>query len=553
MSIYKQDIRAYLEYGPEGEGRRVEITAASITYGRQELPVASIQVATGLDTYDGSYQPDFAELPKADVPARIYVILKGQRGEDVNAQWDEQPKLLFRGYITSFAATRLANRSAANFAVYHWLSKLATANLIASYASPGDSAELVLPAYRRIKQDAGAKGGQAPRDGLFGLLQENIVYVDPGQVETLDLWADIAKPFLLRVSQQNPFSTELAFPSCFPDAGGDNVLALEALALIEGVTTGEYDQWSLTPDDYGVGVRLPDEAPGAIGAAIRANLTRPQVANLMQMSAWSYIISQLCSPYLLSVIPGVSRARIVPFTATYNQVFKELGVNEAVVVDRNRPIDLPILATTMSAGTLKGAGAQRAEGTQDPFAFGPCYSPEGIPKSGVVRQIAPPPWLQTAQFSAFDPANTTRVIDGVGAGFMAVSNAEADRVNDTKLVKLRADIDQYGQNYVKAAYGEESLIGRHMKVASYFRGDIGPGSQVKLNVDEDIRGFGNVAYAVVSKVTLTLDANAGMASSLFLLTHVRDENEQQTNYLGLSEHPLFAATFAGAPISSDFE
>ena len=546
MSVQKLSVQAYMVYGnPDQEQRRVEIISAVMNWGISEVPTAVVQVGVGRDSFDGSNQPDFDDTPQSDVRVRLYARLKGTQPN--GEPYPDRDLLLFLGFINSMSASRISRGASGSLTIRHWLSSLQSSSLLASYAFPGSSAELTLPAYQRYKEDAGAK-----IDGNmnFGLLQRHIVYVDPGEIENGDIWTDIAKPFLIRVSKQNPFSKFSRTATCFPQAGGDNQEALDALGRIEGETPN----YGLAPDQFGVLPKLNQLTPNSIITAIRSNITAPTVRSLMQHTAWSYIISHICSPFMCAVIPGVERARVVPIAPTIVGTFTELTVDDVVVVDRNRPIEHPYLAVTMSGGQLNDAGQNLSGGGEaQPFEFGPCYSPDKAPPNGMVHQIAPPAWLRDVQLSAFDPAITSRAVDGVPGGLMKPpetgSNSDQSGEDGEKAAQLRREIDDYGQDYVKSVYANDVLGPRQLKCVGQFRLDVGPGTQVKVIVDDDIPGFGNTVYAMVARVTLVLDAARPFAGSSYIMTHARNEEENAIDFMGVDKHPLFDQQFTGAPIT----
>lgn len=549
MSVQKLGIRAVLQYGEKEDTRLVQVTSATINIGLREIPTAVVQVGVGRDTQTGTIEPSFGDSPEPDVPAKLYVRLDGVKPDGTGVFDPSKAMLLFDGFINSMAATRLAKQSAGSVTIRHWLSSLHSASLLASYAYPGSSAVLTLPAYQRFKEGAGSTAGSGPPHGL---LQKQIVYVEPGQIKD-DIWRTIAKPFLIRVSEQNPFGKVTRFASCFPEAGGDNVEALAALARIEGET----ETYGLEPDQWGVPLELSPTTPAAIINAIKSNLTAPRVKNLLQHSAWTYLVSQISAPFMCAVIPGIDRARVVPLSPSLNRVYKELGPNDLLRQDRNRPVEHPYRAVTMSAGNLSDAGSNMAGGqVREPFAFGPCFSPPKASKKGLVRQISPPAWLREAQFSAFDPAMTSRALDGVAGGLMGDQTAdqanEADRSAAATAERLRSTVDQYGQDYVKAMYANDMIAARSVKLMTGLRMDISPGSQLKVNLNSDIPGFGNTLYGMVSRVSIIIDAGRPFAVSNFQLSHIRNEYENQTEVIGVEKHPLFEDQFLGAPISSDF-
>ena len=554
MSIYKQDLRAYLTYGQPNEERRVEIISFSVTFGVQELPAANVQVAVGTDTFDGKRQPDIPVSPGPDVPTQLWLI---RSLNDAGENNTSGPELVFDGFISSIAATRLSNKSAGNVTLRHKLSDLMSSSLIASYAAPGSSAELSIPAYRRWKNKSGAQGPVA--DGsLQAELQEDIFSLSSFDAAETDIWADIAKPFLIRVSQQNTFSSAIDFPSCFPDAGGDNNSALVALATIEGDTK---DAYALTPDQYGQNLLLPIGIPASITDAIRGNLTSTKVGNLLQHTAWSYLVTRIANPFLIGMIPGIHRTRVVPMAPTLATPYIELNVDDVQVNDRNRPVDHPLLAVTMSAGTLSTSGAGGAGSVGEPFAFGPCFSPSQASPKGQVRQVGPPPWLRKVQFHAFSPDTTLQPIDGVGMGAYAAteqqagddgfdSQTDADATNSQKAQEIRVAVDDYAYRYVKAVYANEMTGTRSMKLVSHLRLDVGPGSQVKVVTNSDIPVFGNIAYGMVARVTIVVDVSRPFAATSFQLSHVRSEQENAVDYIGTDSHPLFRNVFKGAPLDS---
>lgn len=551
MNIFRQNIRVWLEYGngQDVEFNRIELTNATVTYGLRELPVAMIQVGHGRDIISNKRYPDVDMVLAPDIPAKLYCRLTGDR--DTDRKWDGVDRLLFDGFISSVAASRLSNNTTGTYMVQHWSSTLTGASLLASYTFPGDSVELILPAY--IRRNASALGGADDTGPLHSLLTESIIYPNKTQLITEDLWADIVKPFLIRVSLQNPFSNFNKFVSCFPEAGGNNEEALSALARFEGTTANEIAQpYNLDRDRWGVPVKLVAEAPNDIRTAVISVLTRPVIANLMRHTAWSFIIESVCADFGLYLVPGIERCRVVPIAPTLNQVFKEFGPDESAVLDCNRPIDHYLRATTMSAADITSANQTVRQPTSTFKAFGPCYSPPAAGKKGMVLPISPPKWLRNAKFNAFDPSTTSQVLDGIAGGVFGQATTEQDKATAEAAAKLRADVNTYGEAWAKAVYAEAVTITRTLKLASRFRLDVGPGSQILVSDPRGVPGFGDKVYGLVAKVTIIIDATRPMAAATYQVANLRDQNENRLDFLGTDKHPLFAESFVGAPLSEAF-
>jgi hypothetical protein len=559
MNIFRQNIRVWMEYGTGVETpiTRVEVTSVIVTYGLRELPVATVQIGHGRDILSKKRYPDTDVVLAPDIPAKIWCRLTGDRDRD--SRWDGADRLLFDGVITSTAASRISNSTTGTYMVQHWSSALTGASLLASYTYPGNSVELILPAFVRRVASAGTGADQSK--SLHSLLDQNVIYTDGNVLkQDADLWADIAKPFLIRVSKQNPFSDFGKFKSCFPNAGGDNIEALAALAKFEGESKTEIaSPYNLAKDKWGVPVQLPGEANTTLRTSVMSVLTRPVVANLMRHTAWSYIIEHVCNDFGLYLVPGIDRCRVVPIAPTLNQVFKEFGPTECAVLDCNRPIDHYLKAVTMSAADITSAGQVVPTGPGSPSgisAFGPCYSPAAAGERGMVLPVEPPKWLRNAKFSAYDPVKTSRVLDGVAGGLYGANKDQADP-NDVdlaaKAAQLRGDINKYGQDWVKSLYAEATTITRVMKLVSRFRLDVGPGSQILVSDARGVPGFGDKVYGMVSKVTIVVDGTRPMAATTYQVANLRDENENRLDFLGVERHPLFNECFVGSPLSAVFE
>ena len=266
---------------------------------------------------------------------------------------------------------------------------------------------------------------------------------------------------------------------------------------------------------------------------------------------------------MAAVVPGIDRSRVVPITPTLNPPYKELTVDSIQVSDRNRPVTHSHLAVTMSAGTLSTSGA--APGSiGNPFAFGPCYSPDAASPKGKVRTVSPPVWLRKMRFTAFRAKDSTKYSGGVGMGSYAANpdikttedfedNTDSDRDAAGDREDIRNHINDYGQRYVKAVYGADVTGTRTVKLVSHLRMDIGPGSQLKVTTDNEMPIFGNVVYGMVARVTIIIDVNKPFAGTSMLLSHIRSEQENALEYIGTSTHPLFQTAYKGGPLSTIFE
>jgi hypothetical protein len=231
---------------------------------------------------------------------------------------------------------------------------------------------------------------------------------------------------------------------------------------------------------------------------------------------------------------------VVADTGSYRKdVWREIRPHEYDSFDMSADLQRPLRAV----GVVAGWESQTRVGTEfrEPGpVFGGCYVGDPENKGdGSILYVSSPPWLRSIQTQPGSAAVTM----GVKADGPARSSTTAD-ADPGKADTTGQDVRKMYDRFAQTVYVNNSLRGRTGALSGKLRFDIAPLSMVRVKAESEkfIGAEDDLAATIVGcvqRVTVSINAEAGMAGTTFVLSHVRSRRRTSPTGRAWTQHPLF--------------
>lgn len=539
----------YLEIGD----RNYAVAQFVANFACNEIPQAQCMVALG------RHVRDTGEAADANVSgfrlqsmqrARVWFHPSGDYNPD-GRRWPDAPVVIFDGYFVGASYRKANGKVVMVFNLTHWLVDLACSSAISQNSHPSNPAHLTAPA---VSQQIGRPGG-SPIAGSLGAYVSNLVgFSTVRDYVQRDFWSGIKRVFCglanVPVRAAGPLEACLAAGSV--GSAVANGRALSALKRIEGPTAdvlGRDDGGCGRPYAYGVPLSLDTAGVALVRDAVAAAVTDATIGAYANTTFWDKLVAEICPQFGLAVVPLVDTALVIADTPAYRGGFwKEVAPDDYDALDQNTLLERPLRVV----GVLGNAGSQTGGAVFDQAgasAFpGGCYTAGSVDADdGVVMFVAAPTWLQVLAKAGFNAA-----AQGFNGDAGIPTAAQPGAPSDDPVFSAAGTTA--GDLYVKFAQGiyvANMLRGRIGSFSGKLRFDIAPGSNVKLRARAErfLDGEDDLAadlYANVSRVTVSINCDAGQAGTSFQLSHLRFARENESPRTSVAAHPLFGTQLHGA-------
>jgi hypothetical protein len=246
--------------------------------------------------------------------------------------------------------------------------------------------------------------------------------------------------------------------------------------------------------------------------------------------------------YFAPVLP-ISREAQVTFDAT---AYTDFQMSSTAV----RPLAGMAILRSASLGTYPdGSGASRS-------CIGGAYAPrEGLDLAypdGMWQYLRAPSWLEAVAYVDDPSGQSPPALDRY------LSDISADAFgSQTTVPTLRNDQLSWNQAYVDYAqmrYAENLYRGREGTFVGPLNLEVVPGITIRLTSDSPFRTansnlntdllFGEI-FGFVAQITVTINAQQGLAMTSYRLTNVRTATENAQVGFSMTSHPFFSGYFQG--------
>jgi len=519
-------------------GERYEIVQFSASYAANEIPTAAVMLALGRDVREtrlGKKAKIHETARNLKQMEKVTVWFTPKGTFDRGASWPEQKVKIFEGFFTGFAYRKISGKVHVISNLIHWSAALSFSSALTKNGHVSNPTALNVAAVLSSLDVTNAGEGnylsQLVSQGICGV---NILN---------DFWVSIKDIFCALASVE---TMSCGIPG---QCGGDdnfakNDVALEALNRIEGPS-------SLCKVPYKHGVALKMEVGGIqhIGDAVSAAVGTAFIESYSGVSFWDKLVGQICPTYGLAFVPMVESAIVVADTPAYNGGFwKEINADDYDSYDMTRELHRPLrgvgIVTGYESQTKSGINAASGE---TPI-LGGCYAEKSVaPGDGMIMYVSSPSWLTVLHTQGQHVKETSGLdlqepIKGAISPEFGVPDT-ADATGN--------DVGELYNRYAREVFVNQMLRGQAGSFSGKLRFDIAPLSilKVKATTDKFIgAGQDDLAFDIfgcVQRVTISINAEAGMAGTTFTLSHVRTAKENSEERTSVSEHPLFGKTIHG--------
>lgn len=541
--------RHLLELEIEDVDERLPVTAAQITYARNQIPSAYVDLAVGRD--------DRGQAARAHTISRqlerfktVKIHIRTQGDYDDRNQWPDKDVVIFEGTI----ANRGTDGHSLSLSLQHWLMDMHYSTALAGFIHPSTPSMLAFAAVRN-QLLTGAAGVGAPSSLIAShvpLFKAGINYFSIGQ----DLWSNCYKEMLCGLTNWKPTKSSGTLNACGQKLEGSNARAQAALSRIEG-TSKECSM----PFKYGVPLTLKGGAGSAATKALYAAMSKEVMQSYLSTSLWGKLVGHLVNHVWCSVIPMVDRALFVPYCPGLRDVYcKEITVDDYGRSRFQFPLNMALRQVGISSKKSSSTGVWRQASGPNPnlLGMGGCYTPPTAPEEGQFYFLGAPEWLDNVGTVGYSPLRNAGIPKNKPPGSALLPREEDDadiagNADGDKPDKLAGDAASLYNDYAHAVYLEETLRGRTGVAVGKLRFDISPGSTVRVrsNGDPFIGPAGQLVSELIGqvvKVTYNISAEQPVSQTSYELDHVRTVEENEDDAFSIDAHPLFATKFVGAPL-----
>jgi hypothetical protein len=285
--------------------------------------------------------------------------------------------------------------------------------------------------------------------------------------------------------------------------------------------------------------------------AVAMSIADETVASYANVSFWDKLVGQFCPMFGMAIVPMVDTAIVIadtPVLSTDGWAVLEAEDYDALemTAELHRPLRSVGVMAMGEGGTM--SGVELRDVLQ---GIGGCYAEDSVaPGDGTVLFVSAPYWLRSLRTLPFYSSITQGLHNGVPIRTTTTPGGIILRPPDQPGA-LGTLVNKLYENYAHEVYVNQMLRGRDGILSGKLRFDIAPGSIIQLNgTPEQFIGpgqddLGVTMFGCVQRVTIAINAEAGMAGTTFKLSHTRTSAENQLPRTSVTEHPLFGNSIHG--------
>jgi hypothetical protein len=553
-----------LEVTPPGEGSPApvafQVTQYSASFAANELPAAQCLLAIGREAV-GQRAAEVHRSARFPQMVRAKVWFEPRAEYDETQPWPAGRRVIFEGFLTGFAYRKVNGKVHVVASLLHWLAALGFGSSLTGLGHAANPTQLNAAAVLGVPDFTGAAEG----DYISSLAAAHLGAQD---VEA-DLWKSI-KTLFCRLAQLR--TVDLASLAGCTDTPSwqRNDLALSALGRIEGPVeapvraAGNEDEEEDGADadcsrEYHWGVPLALDLGGlaVVAEAVAQAIGNETIESYSSVTLWDKLVAGLCPSFGMAIVPMVDTAVVVADTPALAgdpaAFWKELAPDDYDSFDESGELHRPLRGVGVTTGyqsqTAAGVEAIPADSTAAAFpVIGGCHVEESVtPGDGMILFVGPPPWIRLISYQPTPAVGSTN-LPAEGAGPTATTPGAPVAAGPGPA--LGQEIRDLCERFAHTVYVGQMLRGRAGAISGKLRFDIAPLSILKITASAEkfIGGEDDLAvtmYACVQRVTVAINAEAGMAGTTFQLSHLRTEEENARSRTSVREHPLFGDAIHG--------
>jgi hypothetical protein len=561
-----------LEIGDQDDPENIQsydVSQFSTSFAINEIPTAVAMLAIGREFHTQKparihTKSDYVQMDRATI------FFQPEQEYDPDNKWPGTRLQIFSGYFLGFAYRKINGKITVVAHLLHFLAGLTFSSCVNRTGHVSNPTSLNVAAILGSLKTTGTdkekekeNSGSAPQSGAGGGQYISQLpgcnAVAPTAVD--DLWNAI-KQYLVAMANIPLMPVSVA-QEC--EGGGDtktNGVAANILSKIEPFAGGTYK------NGVPLKIDVPSGLQGLLQQAIGLDLGNSQIASFATKSMWDKIVGEFCPRYGMALVPMCQSAIVIADVPAlggdaefpFPRFWRSIDTIESDALDMNAELHLPIQMVAIWGGwTTQTMAFEDAASNQDQAQaqvtltglIGGCFAEDSIaPGDGLRLYINPPPVVQilAGQMPVYAGHNFN--LFNRGASRAAGADANSPMPPVSRPGTLGNPVNELCNRYCHDYYVQQMLRGRNGMVAGKLRFDIAPGSIIRIEGSSEkiIGGEDSMAvplFGCVQRVTIGINAEAGMAGTTFTLSHIRTETEASKPRTSVTEHPLFGTSIHG--------
>lgn len=538
-------------------GQQIPVAQFSMTYGLNDIPTASAQVALGRDAKTGQQSAIYSQIAAIKQMTEVEVRVVGTLGDftasgtgGARKQFPTTNAVIFMGYVSGVTYRRSAGRVTMIINMVNQLFDLS--------ASSGGSKDVVPGAPHDFMQQT---LGDGPGGEHYGDAATKFIDTLPPKLD--EDYSEAVLECLDFISKNNFLQTNQGDLWC----GGPDLIDPEREMNLRASDVinpkGEWQGIATFSNSAYMGkytVQYPLLVNSSAKDKAALTISNQISASLASSSMWGLLIGSILPAFGCGIVPMARGAILAPILPMAKQ--HQIVIKPEDYADFNM--------STQSQRPLYGVGVlgNFVLGTMNPDDPKMCVGASFIAKSnanipfndGMWMFVPAPKWLEG--FIDFDPkaregdADVNKLMGDVSHDAVGVDEVAVERDPGTEIDEWNSELKKYAQ----MMYAAQALRGREGTLMGKLRFDIAPGTTIKIQSkgEELSDGTDTLAtdmYAFVARVTIMINAEQASAATTLELTNLRTAEENDANSGGddgrfaFNKHPFFGDDyFKYAPI-----
>jgi hypothetical protein len=522
---------------------RYDIVSYSSSFEINSIPSGSVMLPVGRALDTGLPAEIMAKFNNFTAKQKIKIYLAVQfdptvYGAGLEAFVGQAEQLIFEGYITGAILKRTGTSLHIVAHFVHWLSDLNNASVFSGTSHVSNPVALYDLGAEEAYAGVGAGGGAgvdatsacsfAVEEGHWSIVSTAVNLIQG----TSDIWKDAMQPFLTCLLSKDSLN-----PKIQQWFNSDQAKQKRLRALNQIVSGGLVLDPSFTDPAI----------PYSMSKGIRDGIKNTDANS----TVWGLLLGYWGPGYFFAVCPRVTDAILAPLVGSYRNAkgdYKTVEANDYYSIDLNLSARQSIGAIGMRAPTTTqvGIAALSNELSDWPGVY-PTLKNDDDRYNGVFLSREMPFWLTQVTFEppSINPATPPStafappVVPGAGIGNAITAAA--------RIAQLGALQQTLAERFARFFYVNEVFNNRSCDVSGKLRFDVCPGTTLKVQaiaLDTSTSGVDRF-YGQVIRVSYTIDATQGTASTVFTLSNLRTESEVADKVFSIEKPPLYATAWSG--------
>lgn len=550
-----------------GDGQVIvlDVSYLYLEYGLNSIPRATFNCALGTNIVTGEPSKTYDAASTIRNMTPIVVQVKGDLGEwategkqGQKLRWptgtDDKHGLLFSGYVVNSALKRNGQSISLQVTAVSALVDLSMTALGSANVMPGAPNEF-------LTDSTFVRAGNQESTNPLSLTTtlSNGSYSD---------FADALLASLLIAANNR---------SLVPNAGevaAAQTINQRAIDVVNGASQAKWPYWQgmnkRGNQDYLKGAYKAYPLSSAFPETSRQRLisliSKQFNGSVGVSSMWDLLVGAVLPQIGMGVIPLGAGAVIAPLLPLNKNHAVEIVASEYNDMFAPTLAQRPLKAVALYGNSVSGLGlvspATTRVGSIYPTTRMQLEDPDFKESSDGIWMFAPtPPWLDDiingeppeAGKESLDRQVMNRPIAVTGTATEdPTAPLQLQLVKDVPMLPGKIEeVRQTASLYAQMLYVANALRGREGVLTGKLRFDIAPGCTIlvrgsterELERNENANKLIHDTLSFVNKVTITIDAENGRASTSLVLSNIRTAHENQSKRYSMEEHPFFGKNF----------